>query len=86
MLFSVGDMVDVMPIWRAKRSNFDAACGIDIQFMCAAGYAETKAYLATCKVPDAEQALQYLEMCEADFRDWAPLGHLLYWKRYYSLA
>jgi hypothetical protein len=24
MLFSRGDMVDALPIWHAKRSNFDA--------------------------------------------------------------
>jgi len=54
--------------------------------MCGGGYSEAKAYLATCEAQDAEEALQYLGSCEADFRDWTPLGHLMYWKRYYGLA
>lgn len=86
MLFSVRDMVDVIPIWRAKQSNFDTVCGIDIQFMCAGGFAETKAYLANCPASDAKEALQCLAMCEEDFRDWTPQHHLLNWKWYYRLA
>jgi len=86
MLFSRGEMVDALPIWQAKRSNFDAGCGIDIQLVCGGGYSETKAFLATCADPDAREALSYLVQCEADFRNWTPHNHLLHWKRYYGLA
>jgi hypothetical protein len=85
MLFSRGDLVDALPIWRAKRSNFDAACGIDVQFVCGAGYGETKAFFATCIDLDAREALSYLIECEADFQGWTPQVHLLHWKRYYGL-
>ena len=85
MLFSKADMLDAVPIWRAKRANFDAFCGVDVQFVCGSGYAETKAYLAASTDPDAKEALDYLVRCEPDFRNWTPLGHLLNWKRYYGL-
>jgi hypothetical protein len=71
---------------RAKRSNFDAGCGIDIQFLCGGGYSETKAFLATCTVPEPKEALDYLVECETDFLVWNPVEHLLRWKRYYRLV
>jgi hypothetical protein len=85
MLFSRGDMNDALPIWRAKMSNFDAGFGIDIQFVCGAGYDQTKAFLATSTLQDAKEALDYLENRRADFQGWTPLGHLAYWKGYYRL-
>jgi hypothetical protein len=85
MLFSRGDVNDALPIWRAKMSNFDAGSGIDIQFVCGAGYDQTKAFLATSTLRDAKEALDYLVNCQAEFQGWTPLGHLTYWKSYYGL-
>jgi hypothetical protein len=85
MLFSRGDLDDALPIWRAKMSNFDAGCGIDIQLVCGAGYDQTKAFLATSTLPDAKEALDCLVNCQAGFREWTAMGHLTYWKSYYGL-
>jgi hypothetical protein len=79
-------LVDSLPIWRAKQSNFDAGCGVDVQFVCGGGYEATKDFLARSTAPDAKEALDYLIDCGADFQDWTPLGHLLLWRRYYGLA
>ena len=45
-LFSLGAVEDALLIWEAKRSSFDAGCGLDIQFLCGAGLPATKAFLA----------------------------------------
>jgi len=44
-LFNAGVMCDVLTIWRAKFSSWDAFCSIDIQLLCGRGLAETKACL-----------------------------------------
>ncbi len=46
-LFNAGVMSDVLTIWRAKSSSWDASCSIDVQLLCGGGLAETKAYLLT---------------------------------------
>src|SRR5215203_3225581 len=43
-LFTIGDLNDVMPMWKAKTSNFDLGCGFDIQFLVGAGVEETTEY------------------------------------------
>jgi len=85
-LFSAGLVEDVLPIWRAKQASFDASCSIDVQFLCGAGLAETKQYLATCVEPEAASALKYLEDCEAagDFEDFSPEAQLIECERFYG--
>lgn len=70
-LFSAGVMSDVLTIWRAKSSSWDAFCSIDVQLLCGAGLAETTAYLATNGTAEAADALDHLRRCEAggDFAD-----------------
>jgi hypothetical protein len=45
-LFNAGEVGDALAIWRAKSASFDAACSIDVQLLCGAGLAETKAFLS----------------------------------------
>src|SRR5258708_7595175 len=49
-LFAHGDIEDTLLIWRAKQSNFDAACGIDVQLLCGAGLEATKS-VVTIGIP-----------------------------------
>jgi len=63
-LFSLGVVDDSLLIWEAKESNFDAGCGIDIQFLCGAGLTATKDFLSTSRIPAAAKALGHLVECE----------------------
>ncbi|ADL44638.1 hypothetical protein [Micromonospora aurantiaca (nom. illeg.)] len=36
-LFLHGDLADVLLIWQAKHSSFDAACSVEWQLLCGAG-------------------------------------------------
>lgn len=36
LLFQLGRLEDVLPLWRAKNTNFDTACGFDAQFLVGA--------------------------------------------------
>lgn len=63
-LFHAGELRDVLLIWRAKGSSFDAHCTVDVQLLCGAGLAETKAYLGTEGSADAADALEWLAGCE----------------------
>src|SRR5688572_7326309 len=73
-LFSLGIPEDALLIWDAKRSSFDAGCGLDVQFLCGSGLPATKEFLARSSVPSAAAALEYLAECEqtGDFDDWIP--------------
>jgi hypothetical protein len=84
-LFNTGDLDDVLPIWRAKESSWDAHCSIDVQLLCGAGLEETKAYLATEKSEDASEALDYLLSCEAtgDFLNFSVENRSRLYARYY---
>lgn len=86
-LFSLGVVEDALLIWQAKESSFDAHCGLDIQFLCGAGLAATKDYLAQSKVPSASAALKYLTECEraGDFADWTPEKTVSVYRRYFEL-
>ncbi|MET8362763.1 hypothetical protein AB0J68_14470 [Micromonospora sp. NPDC049580] len=64
-LFNAGQLSDVLVIWQAKEASFDAHCSIDVQLLCGAGLAATKAHLEADGSPDAADALQYLLECEA---------------------
>lgn len=72
-LFHAGVMSDVLTIWRAKSSSWDAFCSIDVQLLCGGGLTETKAYLLTEGSDDAAQALDHLHRSEAagDFADFS---------------
>jgi hypothetical protein len=71
-LFSIGNVEDSLIIWAAKRSNFDASIIVDIEAVCGAGLAETKAYLARINDSSAKEALEYLIGCEqgGQFTGW----------------
>ncbi|MFG1654424.1 hypothetical protein ACGFIE_31285 [Micromonospora sp. NPDC049275] len=64
-LFNAGQLSDALVIWRAKESSFDAHCSIDVQLLCGAGLAATKAHLEADGSADAADALRYLLECEA---------------------
>lgn len=86
-LCSIGMVEDALLIWRAKRSSFDAGCGLDVQFLCGAGLAITKDFLRTSSDPSARDALKYLMKCEeaGDFTDWTPEHTVLWHRAYYRL-
>ncbi|WP_306214607.1 hypothetical protein [Actinoplanes sp. RD1] len=64
-LFNAGQPGDILAIWRAKESSFDAHCGIDVHLLCGAGLDATRHHLAEQDSPDAAAALRYLRECEA---------------------
>lgn len=64
-LFTIGDLNDVITMWRSERSNFDLGCGFDIQFLVGAGVEETINYLRQSKDVSASDALQYIEACKS---------------------
>jgi len=86
-LFSRGLLEDVLRIWDAKRSGMDLGCYLDIQFLCGAGLAETKRFLAAESGTAAASALEYLEKCEkaGDFAGFSPASHLERYRRYFGV-
>lgn len=64
-LFNAGQLSDVLVIWQAKESSWDAHCSIDVQLLCGAGLDATKAYLDADGSENAAEALRYLLDCEA---------------------
>ncbi|MFH8935424.1 hypothetical protein [Streptomyces griseosporeus] len=85
-LFNAGDLGDVLLIWKAKTAGMDADCSIDVQLLCGGGLAETKAYLSSRRLPEAEAALQRLLACEAasDFEDFSVTEHSARYAAYYG--
>ena len=65
LLWRVGDLGDVMLLWRAKHTNFDTGCGLDIQFLMGAGVDETISYLQRQTDVDSRDALEYILKCKA---------------------
>ncbi|MBN9743657.1 hypothetical protein DMP23_21690 [Amycolatopsis sp. A1MSW2902] len=63
-LFHYGSLNDVLLIWEAKESGWDAHCSIDVQLLCGAGLDETKAFLRAHPATLAREALEYLTECE----------------------
>lgn len=58
-LFNAGQLSDVLTIWRAKESGWDAHCVIDVQLLlCGAGLPAAKAYLAAEGSEDAAEVRQ----------------------------
>ncbi|WP_207400505.1 hypothetical protein [Actinomadura roseirufa] len=65
-LFNAGDLEDVLLIWQAKTSSWDAQCSVDVQLLCGAGLPETKAFLAgRAHIEEAGEALTWVNECEA---------------------
>lgn len=69
LLYDVGALEDVLPLWRAKHTNMDTGSGLDIQCLLGAGVSSTLAYLATLDGPVARDA-------HADISRWAAGGEL----------
>ncbi|GAA4618126.1 hypothetical protein GCM10023195_81260 [Actinoallomurus liliacearum] len=84
-LFNAGALGDVLPIWRAEESSWDAHGSIDVQLLCGAGLAETKEHLAAASSEDASAALAYLLSCEAagDFVGFSVASQARWYARYY---
>lgn len=84
-LFNAGVMSNVLMIWRAKSSSWDAACSIDVQLLCGGGLTETKEYLLTEGSEDAARALDHIRRSEAagDFTDFSVKGQAALYTDYY---
>ncbi len=87
-LFTLGHAADALAVWRAKEASFDLHCGIDVQFLCGAGVAETKAHLSASADRDAAAALAYLDHCEecGNFADFSATQILADGREYYGLT
>ena len=72
-LFNARQLDDVLTIWLAKESSWDARCALDVQLLCGAGLEATKAHLTAEGSESALQALSYLVDCVAagDFEDFS---------------
>lgn len=64
-LFNAGKLDDVLTIWHAKESSWDAHCSIDVQLLCGAGLDATRKHLMIEGSEDAAAALCYLLDCQA---------------------
>ncbi|MEV0941340.1 hypothetical protein AB0I90_13305 [Micromonospora wenchangensis] len=84
-LFNAGQLSDVLVIWQAKESSWDAHCSIDVQLLCGAGLDATKAHLKDEGSEDAAEALRYLLDCEAagDFDKFSVAGDARWRANYY---
>jgi hypothetical protein len=87
-LFNHGSVEDILEIWRAKESSWDAHASIDIQLICGAGLAATKEHLAASANSEARAALEYLGRCEAagDFDGFTPAERSAWYDQYYGIA
>lgn len=65
LLHQLGRLEDVLPLWRAKMTNFDTGCGMDIQFLVGPGVERTLAYLVESSEPDAAKAYECIAKCHA---------------------
>lgn len=85
-LFDNGSLDDVLDIWRAKRSGWDSHFSVDVQLLCGAGLAETKAFLAASSDELAGEALDYLVKCEeaGDFEEFTPAAYSAVQRDYYT--
>jgi hypothetical protein len=87
-LFARGYLEDVLRIWDAKSSGFDLGCYLDVQFLCGAGVAKTKAFLEASADVRAEAALAKIVSCEhaETFKNFSPAGHLAHYRRYFGVS
>lgn len=65
----------------------DLGCCLDVQLLCGAGLAATKAFLAAQADPAAAEALEYIEECEqaGDFTDFSPDAYLQTHRAYFGV-
>lgn len=86
-LLSIGNVEDSLIIWRAKSTNFDLMCGLDVQFICGAGIEQTRNYLAQTDTDESHDALKYLDECidSGDFKNWTPAKWIAYYRYYFRL-
>lgn len=84
-MFNAGHLDDVMAVWQAKVSSWDAHCALDVQLLCGAGLDATKAHLAACGSGAAAEALQYITDCQAAgvFGDFDVDQQARWWAEYY---
>lgn len=78
------DVRDSLLLWRTKQLTFDTACEFDIQLVAFAGIDQTLAYLRSLPDPEAVEAVNYLQQCQAggDFdnlEDYFSPDNLPYW-------
>lgn len=64
LMYQIGDLDDVMLLWRAKHVTFDTACGFDIQFLVGGGVDATIKFLAMTRDSDAQDALSCIRECQ----------------------
>lgn len=71
LLYKLGQVEDSLLLWRAKNTNFDTLCGIDVQLLVGAGVEQTLAFLRTQDTEEAQAAIEYIEECveTGDFKD-----------------
>jgi hypothetical protein len=71
LLFRLGYVEDSLSIWRAKTTNFDTHCGIDVQLLVATGVEDTLAWLKRNGSPEALAAVGWVEGCRetGDFKN-----------------
>lgn len=84
-LFAIGNVEDSLLIWRAKESDFDAYCYLDIQYTCGAGFNETKDFLVKQNTLEAKKLLDYLLLCEkaGDFDEFTVESQIKQHQRYF---
>lgn len=76
LLAQLGCLEDVLPLWRAKHTNFDTGCSFDIQLVVVgAGVSETLELLSHSADPEAPSAAEYIAAC----RDAGQLDNLGEW-------
>jgi hypothetical protein len=84
-LFNAARLEDVLTIWEAKESSWDAHCALDVQLLCGAGLGATKAHLAADGSAEAAEALRYLVECEdaGDLADFSVERQANSWAAYF---
>jgi hypothetical protein len=63
LLYRLGHVEDALLIWRAKSTNFDTGCGVDVQLLVGAGLERTVEYLKEQGSKEAAGAISYIEEC-----------------------
>lgn len=84
-LFNAGLVTDVLDIWRARESGWDAHHSSDVQLLCGAGLDTTKEYLSAEGSEATSKALRYLVDCEraGDFHEFSVEKQARWWADYY---
>ncbi|WP_309110564.1 hypothetical protein [Saccharothrix sp.] len=71
LLASFREVSDVWLHWDLKRANFDTWCGYDVEYLVAAGVAETLAFVRASDHPERDAVLERLaDVGEVDLAKW----------------